>query len=140
MSDEILVSDSFLYGVLSGDAVIQSYVGNRIHSHITNAHPMYPCVLYQVLSSSDARGPDGHRAFSVIDYEVFAIKRESGLSDIYPIASRIDFLLNGTVSDDGLRRIRVRRERPIVDTNVLFGVELYFRSGGVYRVYCSIYD
>lgn len=107
MVAELSRVNSWIYSVLSGDAVLSAGVGDRIYSDEAPQGTPSPLVVFAYLGGNarvrTLKG--GHLLTSL--YMIRAIAEGSSYDDIEPLADRIDALL--TVGDQGtvVRGVRI---------------------------------
>lgn len=146
MASEQLGADKFLVSTLTGDATIASYVGARVWMDVapqvdpaTGVATLYPIVLISLVSAQDVLAMGGVRGMSRLCYRVAAVGEGGGISDIQPIADRIDAIIgsvrNGVavVAGSTYNILGVVRDRPWQRTGVDEGL-VYNQLGGEYRL------
>jgi hypothetical protein len=147
MGEELLGLDKWLRSRLTGDATLTGLIGARIFEGFapdkdpaTNVPPVYPLIVFSVLSARDVNGIGGARIMTVPLLLVKVIGKGGGYNGIQPILRRIDTLLQApdpaSVTIDGVSYtiLGAVRERPIKYPAALNG-ERYNHLGGEYRCF-----
>ncbi len=141
--DETTGIATWLYGLLSGDATLQGFVGvppaARVYDdHSAQGVPVVagvPILTFRPqLFHPDTRIVAGYRIVSRITYLVKAIGQTASFVELSPIASRVDFLLQGASgTGGGFAILSCVRERGFTLAEVADGKE-YRHLGGFYTV------
>lgn len=134
---EIVYADQWLFAKLSGDATLTSLVGNRIKSYLAPAGTAFPYILYNWQGGTDVMVVGSYRVFNTGLYQVKAVGQGDSMSNIWPVAHRIDEVLHrasGTVTGGII--LACVREQPIAYVENSDGIR-YNHLGGIYRVLCQ---
>lgn len=134
-----------LYGKLSGDTTLNSYLGTppagkskNIWHQTAGEGAEFPYVIFNKQSGTPAYTFKTGHAF--LDNEVWLVKGVDHNMDSDPvdnIASRLDALLtDGTISISGAVHLYLRRESDVEYAETADG-ELIRHAGALYRLYYS---
>lgn len=128
--------NSWMWGVLSGDATLTAAVGGRIYADEAPQGAASPMVIFAYLGGTTRIRTLGGRHLLTALYLVRAIDQGSSYEPIEPLADRIDALLSlsgqGTVERDVLITA-CRIDQPHQRKDSSEGVPVVY-LGGFYRV------
>ena len=131
---ETTTAETWLYGVLSGDATLAGLVSTRIYGYLAPNSATYPLVVYQYQAGSDLMGVGTARIWSDSVYVIKAIAKAETFGTLKTIADRIDTLLHAeSGSATGGSVVGCVRERAYSLVEVVDTVQLR-HLGGIYRI------
>jgi len=125
----------WLYGVLSNDATLNSYVSGRVYRRLAPQGATMPYVVFQFQGGHDVQAVGPYRVMSQLVCVVKAVGLATTYTTLKTIADRVDSLLqaaSGTTTDG--RVLSCVREIPIDYEETDAGVR-YQHLGGQYRLY-----
>lgn len=133
----------WIYTRLTSDATIVGIVGTRVYRDFAPQGAQFPCIVFQVQSSSDLNTAGVNRIFTTHTIIVKAIgKGASYGGDLATLALRADALLhnvNSGVTVGGTSGYCwAWRTRPFNLAEVSDGVQ-YRHIGGVYQAHAQVY-
>jgi hypothetical protein len=132
--------DAVLVGVLNGDATLQALAPDGVY--MDEAPPnAQRFVIVALADALDSATYDAGRAFEEKTYTVVAKMLSTTGGDIKGAAARIDAVLeDAALTVTGYADVRVRRERPIRETDVdqTDPALRWYHRGGEYRVHAAI--
>jgi len=132
--------DAALVGLLNADSTLQTLAPDG--AYFDEAPPnAQRFVIVALADALDSATYDAGRAFEEKTYTVVAKMLSTAGGDIKGAAARIDALLeDATLTAAGYDDARIRRERPIRETDVdeTDPSLRWFHRGGEYRVHAAI--
>lgn len=131
---ETYTIESWLYGILSVDATLISYVGTRIYTGVIPDGVSFPLILITLDGTpDDLMVINAKRVWTDCRYIVRAIAQTETFGTLNTIANRIDTLLHRT---SGTNINACVREQAFEMTEVVDNVQ-YRHLGGIYRIFGS---
>ena len=131
------IAERFIFSILSADTTITSLVGNRIYNQKAPNLAVYPFILYShQAAAADVLGMGAKRWLSPLSYLIEGVDRSQDYIGLYPIALRIDQLIDDLGQYDvpgGGRILLSTRVRPFKMDRDLNSVS-YRYLGGMYRI------
>ncbi len=128
-------AESWIYGILTGDATITGYVSTRVYTGVIPDGAAMPLILITLDGTpDDLMVVNAKRVWSNARYLVRAINQvETFTGDLGIIADRIDVLLH---RQSGANVHACVREQAFAMPEVVDNVQ-YRHLGGIYRIYAS---
>lgn len=136
MANELNASETFLYGLLHGDAQLLTAAPGDVHRDVAPEGETRIVVVFQYQGGSDARamGRPLARIWTEVVYLVKAIAREGQHQTLQAAADRIDAVLDGARGTAGTARIySCVRDAPFSVPVTEKGIT-YRQVGGTYRL------
>lgn len=136
MSSEVAAAETWLYGVLSGDATLTSLGVTGVYAYQAPETARFPYVLFQHQGGADVRGVGPTRIMANMLYVVRGVT-DGPLSALVSINSRIDALLQAQ-SGSNVNGVVLAcvREQPFVMNEPAEG-RTFRHLGGVYRLWAQ---
>lgn len=133
-----LVTDRWIYGILSVDATLVGLVGSRIYRGMAPLNATFPCVVFFYMpGGQDVRGTGTYNIMVSGYWVIKAIDRNNSPASAGTIADRIDTLLHGqSGAVSGGAVLACVRDEPVSFTELVDGA-LYQHVGGMYRIYAQ---
>lgn len=136
MSSEIAAAETWLYGVLAGDATLTSLGVTAVYGYQAPETAAYPYVLFHQQAGADVRGVGPTRIMANMLYVVRAVT-DGPLSSLVAINSRMDALLQAqSGSNVNGAVLACVREQPFVMTEPAEG-RTFRHLGGIYRLWAQ---
>lgn len=137
---ETWTADSWLYGVLTGDATLMGLATGGVYAHNNPTRPTFPYVLFQLQApGADVRGVGPVRIMTPLVYLVRGITESNSFGgSLKSIADRIDALLqaaHGTAAGGVI--VACVRERPFALPEAAADGRQFRHLGGVYRIWAQ---
>lgn len=134
---ETLAVKQWLYGVLSADTTIKSYVSTRIYDTVAPQGATYPFVIIATMApGNDLQVVGAARIWTEGVWLVKGVAQAATFGgNLQSLAARMDALLHkaqGTVSNGTV--YACVRQQPFEQVEVVEGGVQYRHLGGVYRV------
>ena len=131
-------ADSWLYGVLTGDAALMALATGGVYGHNNPARPTFPYVLFQLQApGADVMGVGTARVMTPLVYLVRGIAEGGSFGgNLKNIADRIDALLqaqHGAAAGGVV--VGCVRERPFALPEVASDGRQFRHLGGIYRIW-----
>ena len=130
MTTEVVKAETWLYGVLHGDAQLCALINSQVYAYVAPESASYPFVVYHQQAASDVGGVGPVIIAASLLYTVKAVTVGRSYSALDPIAARIHTLLH---AQGGGNIIACVRESVFSLPEVDGGIE-YRHLGGIYRI------
>jgi hypothetical protein len=124
---------SWLYGILTGNATLTALHGNRVYEGSAPQGVVFPVVIFNYMAGRDVTLVEGTRSHTSSLWLVKVVDKAETFTSTATITSQIDALLHAKKETmDGIN-YSCLREEPFFLIEETDGVE-YRHQGGMYRV------